>query len=64
MEAVVESRLVAKPDIALRYRVSPRTVDNWLVRGLPCRKIGRKMVRFDPRETDQWLEKFKRGDVE
>jgi hypothetical protein len=52
-------RLAVKLDIAQRYKVSKRTVDYWMAEGLPYRKINGKTVRFDPLETDAWVDTFK-----
>jgi hypothetical protein len=53
-----ERKLVTKVEIARRYSVVPRTIDNWMP-WLPHVKIGKKLVRFDPIECDQAVEKFK-----
>jgi excisionase family DNA binding protein len=55
-----ERKLVTKPELAARYCVVPRTIDNWIAeRRIPFLKIGKKMVRFDPDECDRFLQKFK-----
>jgi phage terminase Nu1 subunit (DNA packaging protein) len=57
----MEKKLAAKPQMATRYDVSKRTIDNWMRIGLPYIKIGKKFVRFDPDECDRWIGKFKVG---
>jgi len=53
-------KLVAKPRLAHRYTVSPRTIDNWMKNGvLPFIKIGKKFIRFDPDECDAAIARFK-----
>jgi len=53
-------RLLTKPELATRYGIVTRTVDNWIhKRRIPFLKIGRKLVRFDAAECDRALEKFK-----
>ena len=56
-----EQKLVNKRKIAHRYDVSERTIQDWMDRRiLPYHKIG-YMVRFDPEECDEALERYKRG---
>jgi hypothetical protein len=57
-------RLVPKPDIAQRYKVSTRTIDSWMTQGLPYRKISSKTVPFDPGETDAWVDTFKVEEID
>ena len=59
-ELKTDRKLVTKPELAARYGVVVRTVDNWIAeRRVPFLKIGRKMVRFDPVECDAALQRFK-----
>lgn len=56
--AIQEQKLVRKRQIARRYDVSERTIQEWAKQGkLPFHKIG-YMVRFDPIECDRALERF------
>jgi excisionase family DNA binding protein len=60
MEAVIERKLLTKAELAPRYSVSKRTIDNWMKGGaIPFIKIGRKFVRFNADECDRALSKFK-----
>jgi len=53
-------KLVGKPELAQRYGVVVRTIDNWIaLRQIPFLKIGKKMVRFDVAECDAALQRFK-----
>jgi predicted DNA-binding transcriptional regulator AlpA len=55
-----ERKLVTKPELAARYGVVVRTIDNWIaLRQVPFLKIGKKMVRFDVAECDAALQRFK-----
>lgn len=55
-----EPKLVNKRDIAHRYSVNERTIQDWMVtKAFPFHKIG-YMVRFDPVECDRALERFKK----
>jgi excisionase family DNA binding protein len=52
-------KLVSKREIARRYGVSERTVQEWMVKGMiPYYKPG-YIVRFDPAECDSALNRFK-----
>jgi excisionase family DNA binding protein len=40
--------LITKSDTAKRFKVSTRTIDNWVSEGkIPSIKIGLKTIRFD-----------------
>ena len=46
-----------KKELATRYRVSSRTLNNWMRRGLPVAKIGRVLV-FNVQSCDNWVNSF------
>ena len=53
-------RLLTKPQMAERYQVHVRTIDNWIALGqIPYLKVGRKLIRFDPQECDKSLQRFR-----
>jgi predicted DNA-binding transcriptional regulator AlpA len=41
--------------VAEATQVSPRTVDNWVRRGMPHLKLSPRMVRFDLGEVLGWI---------
>jgi excisionase family DNA binding protein len=41
-------------DIAKRYKVSTKTIRNWIKRGMPHLRIG-NVIRFDISEVEQWI---------
>ena len=49
-----ELPLLTKKELAVRCRVSVRTVERWLSDGLPTRNIGGS-IRFNPGEVGDWL---------
>ena len=52
-------RLLNKREIACRYGVSERTIQEWMGNGtIPFYKLG-YLVRFDPAECDSALGRFK-----
>jgi excisionase family DNA binding protein len=56
---LIERKLVNKREIARRYGVSERTIQEWMERGMiPFYKPG-YMVRFDPIECDSALVRFR-----
>jgi excisionase family DNA binding protein len=56
---MVTQKLVSKSEIARRYGVSERTVQEWMGKGvIPFYKPG-YLVRFDPAECDNALSQFK-----
>ena len=62
MQAIerIERKLLTKAELARRYMVSSRTIDNWMARGLlGFIKMSKKCVRFDPAESDLAIAKFK-----
>ena len=44
-----------KRQLAARLRVSVRTIDNLLARGLPHIKLSRRLIRFPRAAVDEWL---------
>lgn len=46
---------VTKQDIAKTFKVSKRTVNNWMIRGLPHFRENANLVRFDPEAVEQWV---------
>jgi excisionase family DNA binding protein len=48
-------RLLKLPEVAEVLRVSPKTVQRLLKRGLPCIRFGRS-VRFEPKAVSRWLD--------
>ena len=52
-------KLLSKKEVAVRYRVSTRTVENWL-KFLPHFKV-LGVVRFDPDLCDKVLLQFERN---
>jgi excisionase family DNA binding protein len=54
---------ITKKEMAARMKVTPRTIDSWMARGLvPYRKIGRT-VRFDWDEVREHLKLRRRPTV-
>jgi excisionase family DNA binding protein len=54
--------LLTTKKVAERFSVSPRTVANWLKRGLPHFKLGRT-VRVSPEDIELWIKKNKRVEL-
>lgn len=47
--------LVTKVEVAAHFRVSPRTVERWMRRGMPFHKpFEGGLVRFSLRACDEW----------
>jgi excisionase family DNA binding protein len=58
MDTADNRKLLTKPQLAERYGVVTRTIDNMMARKeLPYLKLGKKLVRFDPAETDEFIER-------
>ena len=53
------SELLTPKEVGERFKVSARTVANWLKKGLPHFKLGRT-VRVSPADIDLWITKNKR----
>lgn len=47
-------RLITKTDLAESMNVSLRTVDRWVLSGLPTRNVGYN-VRMNPVDAQEWL---------
>jgi predicted DNA-binding transcriptional regulator AlpA len=48
-------RYGGKRDVAQMMQMSTRSVDNFLARGCPHLKIGKRRIRFDMSEVRAWL---------
>jgi excisionase family DNA binding protein len=44
-----------KKEMAAHLRVTERTVENWMVKGLPYYRLGSRRTRFKLSEVDAWL---------
>ena len=51
----LREHLLSKPEVARYMRVTPRTIDNHMARGLPHYKLGSRRVRFKLTEVETWL---------
>jgi excisionase family DNA binding protein len=55
-QAPVEPELLTKAQLARRWNVSTRTIDNFMrERRVPFLKLSPKLVRFPRREADEYL---------
>lgn len=52
----MEQDLVERKDVALRYKVSVRTLERWARRGIGPKpiKVGPRLVRYVRAEVDAW----------
>ena len=55
MVNVTELQYAKTSDLCEIYGVSSRTIANWRKEGLPYEKIGKRLVRYNIKEVDQWL---------
>lgn len=55
METKVNN-LLSKKQLSERLQVSVTTIDRWRKQGLPYKRAGVKLVRFDLSEVNEWLE--------
>lgn len=46
---------VGKADISRRFGVSVRTIENWMRQGMPHSRPSPRMVRFWPKQCDDWF---------
>jgi excisionase family DNA binding protein len=59
-----EQILVSKAEIARRYGISQRMIQDWMADGtIPYHKLG-YIVRFNPQSCDQALARFKVNAIE
>jgi hypothetical protein len=53
-------RWATRQQLAARYNVHPRTVDEWRKAGnLPAFIYGRRIVRFDLEACDAWIDRLR-----
>ena len=48
-------QLLSKQQLAEHLQVSEVTIDRWRKQGLPWKRAGVKLVRFDLNEVNVWL---------
>jgi hypothetical protein len=57
-----ERMLLTKRELANRYGVVTRTIDNWMTqKRIPFLKLSAELVRFDPVACDNALKRFQVG---
>jgi hypothetical protein len=44
-------------EAAFYLRQKPRTIRSWMLRGLPCVRVTSKVLLFNRKDIDEWLEK-------
>lgn len=50
----MDINLLTLEEIAERFKVTSRTIYNWIDGGMPVMKIG-GVIRFDPEEVTAWM---------
>jgi excisionase family DNA binding protein len=56
IQASNRPELLTKSELAEYLKLTTRTVENWMARGLPHYKIGERRVRFKLAEVEQFLD--------
>lgn len=54
-----EERIMTKKELAAFMRVTPRTIENYMRRGLPHYKLTARQTRFRLADVLAWMEKSK-----
>jgi hypothetical protein len=49
------AQLLDKNDLARLLKLSPRSISNWMERGMPHLRLGERRVRFIQEDTLAWL---------
>jgi hypothetical protein len=49
------NEITDKRGYAGHWQSSTRSVDNWIARGMPCLRIGKRKVRILTSEADAWM---------
>lgn len=47
--------IVTKKELATRLKLTPRSVENLMLRGLPHLKLSKRCTRFKLEDVDAWL---------
>jgi excisionase family DNA binding protein len=53
----IEEPLLTKQQVADYFHVGPRTVFNWMQKGMPHFRHGHRLVRFNKGQVQTWYEK-------
>ena len=48
--------MITVKELMGKYKISRKTVYNWIRKGLPVIKIG-AVIRFDPEKVQAWIDK-------
>jgi phage terminase Nu1 subunit (DNA packaging protein) len=51
----MEQQIIRKKELATLLRVSPRTVENFAQRGMPCIRPSSRLVLFDKAACLKWI---------
>lgn len=54
----VPDEILTRRELACRLRVSLRTIDRWVVQGLPSEKWGPRTRRFRVADVDRYLKRL------
>jgi len=57
MGTTTETEILTARELAKKLKVSIPAVRRWTLDGMPCRRLGGRLVRFDFEQTLTWLEK-------
>jgi excisionase family DNA binding protein len=53
---VPESEILTAEELARKLKVSKAAVRRWTLDGIPCRRLGGRLVRFELSTALAWLE--------
>jgi excisionase family DNA binding protein len=51
-----DNELLTADELAKKLKVSKAAVRRWTLDGIPCRRLGNKLVRFELSSSLAWLE--------
>ena len=57
-----EAEILTAGELAAKLKVSKAAVRRWTLNGMPCHRLGRRLVRFDLPSTLRWHERRTRSD--
>lgn len=54
-----ERAYLSKPELADYLSISPRTINEFMKKGMPYYRAGSKILRYKRTEVDAWFERFR-----
>lgn len=55
-------QLITKSELAYKLKISERSINRYMLQGMPYKQLSYKTIRFDLKEVNKWL-KTKKNNI-